>query len=89
MCRPEIGPKHFDKFKPEPVPNPARPEKPCPTYKSALHRPIRFNFQRRRIVVKGIDNQWEADFTDLTKLKMFKNGHTFVLSDIAVFSKFA
>ena len=39
VCRPEIGPKHFDKFKPEPGPkpgsNPARPEKPGPTYNSA------------------------------------------------------
>ena len=26
MCRPEIGPKYFDKLKPEPGPSPARPK---------------------------------------------------------------
>jgi len=32
VSRPEIGPKHFEKFNP----NPARPEKPSPTYNSAI-----------------------------------------------------
>jgi len=34
VCRLEIGPKHLDKLKPEPGPNPARLEKPGPTYNS-------------------------------------------------------
>jgi len=42
-----------------------------------LHRPVRRNFQRRRIIVSGIDDQWQADLIDLTKLKKFNNGHTF------------
>jgi len=54
-----------------------------------LHRPVRRNFQRRRIIVSGIDDQWQADLIDLTKLKKFNNGHTFVLIVIDVFSKFA
>jgi len=32
ICRPEIGPKHFDKLKPSPARISARPEKPVPTY---------------------------------------------------------
>jgi len=54
-----------------------------------LHRPVRRNFQRRRIIVSGIDDQWEADLIDLSKLKKFNNGHTFMLIVIDVFSKFA
>jgi len=54
-----------------------------------LHRPVRRNFQRRRIIVSGIDDQWQADLIDFTKLKKFNNGHTFVLIVMDVFSKFA
>jgi len=54
-----------------------------------LHRPVRHNFQLRRIIVSGIDDQWQADLIHLTKLKKFNNGHTFVLIVIDVFSKFA
>jgi len=54
-----------------------------------LHRPVRRNFQRRRIIVSGIDDPWQADLIDLTKLKKFNNGHTFVLIVIDVFLKFA
>jgi len=53
-----------------------------------LHRLVRRNFQRRRIIVSSIDDQWQADLIDLTKLKKLNNGHTFVLSVIDVFSKF-
>ena len=35
VCRPEISPKYYDKFKSELCPNLAQtPEKPGPTYKS-------------------------------------------------------
>jgi len=54
-----------------------------------LHHPVRRNFQRCRIIVSGIDDQWQADLIDLTKLKKFNNGHTFMLIVIDVFSKFA
>jgi len=42
VCRPEIGPKHFDKLKHEPDPNTVRPEKPGMTYNSALVYEMRF-----------------------------------------------
>jgi len=54
-----------------------------------LHRPVRRNFQRRRIIFSGIDDQWQADLIDLTKLTKFNNGNTFVLIVIDVFSNFA
>jgi len=42
VSRPEMGPKHFDKLKPEPGPNPARnparPEKSGPTYNPPLQQ---------------------------------------------------
>jgi len=54
-----------------------------------LHRPVRRNFQRPGIIVSDIDDQWQADLIDLTKLKKFNNGHKFMLIVIDVCSKFA
>ena len=33
-----------------------------------LHKPTRRRFTRRRVVVYGIDHQWQADLVDLAKL---------------------
>jgi len=44
-----------------------------------LHHLVRCNFQRRRTVVSGVDEQWQADLIDLPNPKLFTNGHTFVL----------
>jgi len=44
-----------------------------------LHRLVRRNFQRRRTVASGVDDQWQGDLLDLPNPKMFNNGHTFML----------
>ena len=54
-----------------------------------LHRPIRRKFQRRRIVVGGIDHQWQADLADVANLSKENNGYKFLLTCIDVLSKFA
>jgi len=54
-----------------------------------LHRLVRRNFQRRRTVVSGVDDQWQADLIDLPNSKMFNNGHTFMLSVVEKFSNYA
>ena len=58
-------------------------------YHGTLHRLVRRNFQRRRTVVSGVDDQWQADLIDLPNPKMFNNGHTFMLIVVEKFSNFA
>ena len=54
-----------------------------------LHKSIKRKFKRRRIIVSGIDAQWQADLIDLSSLKKHNDGYTFALTVIDVFSKFA
>jgi len=54
-----------------------------------LHRLVRRNFQRRRTVVSGVDDQWQADLFDLPNAKMFNDGHTFMLIVVEKFSNIA
>ena len=51
--------------------------------------PIRRNFQRRRVVVGGIDEQWQADLVDLISLIKENKNFQYLLTVIDVFSKFA
>jgi hypothetical protein len=39
-----------------------------------LHKPTRRRFLRRRVVVYGIDHQWQADLVDLAKLSSYNKG---------------
>ena len=54
-----------------------------------LHKPVRFNFPRNRVIVTGIDDQWQADLVDISSLARFNKGYKFLLTCINVFSKFA
>lgn len=54
-----------------------------------LHKPIRQKFRRMRVVVAGIDSQWQADLVDVVKLSRFNNGFKYLLTLIDVFSKYA
>ena len=54
-----------------------------------LHKPVKHKFQRRRVIVSGIDAQWEADLIDVTNLKKANDGFVFLLTCIDVLSKFA
>ena len=54
-----------------------------------LHKPVRHNFPRNRIIVTGIDDQWQADLVEMTSLARFNNGYKFLITCIDVFSKFA
>ena len=53
-----------------------------------LHKPSRRRFKRRRYIVDGIDDLWQADLADLQSLKRSNGGYTFVLVVIDVFSKY-
>ena len=52
-----------------------------------LHKPVRYRFRRRRVVVGGINHQWQADLVDMSRLKRYNDEHTFILTVIDVFSK--
>ena len=54
-----------------------------------LHKPVRYNFPRNRVIVTGIDDQWQADLVDVSSLARFNKGYKFLLTCIDVFSKFA
>lgn len=54
-----------------------------------LHKPVRYKFPRKRVVVGGIDHQWQADLADMSSLKQFNEGFTFLLTVIDILSKYA
>ena len=54
-----------------------------------LHKPTRRRFPRRRVVVYGIDHQWQADLVDLAKLSSYNKGFKYLLTCIDVLSPYA
>ena len=54
-----------------------------------LHKPVQYNFPRNRVIVTGIDDQWQADLVGISPLARFNKGYKFLLTCIDVFSKFA
>ena len=54
-----------------------------------LHKPVRVRFKRRRTVVGGRNQQWQADLVDVASLKKENDGTSFLLTVIDVFSKVA
>ncbi|KAJ8020517.1 hypothetical protein HOLleu_40127 [Holothuria leucospilota] len=54
-----------------------------------LHKPLRRNFKRNRVIVSGIDSQWQADLVDVSSLSRQNKGHRYILTCIDIFSKYA
>ena len=54
-----------------------------------LHKPVRIHFRRNRVIVGGIDEQWQADLVDLSSIRDYNDGENYLLTCIDVFSKFA
>lgn len=52
-----------------------------------LHKTPRRRFARRKTIVSGMNEQWQCDLIDLSRLKQQNGGMTFVLTAIDVFSK--
>eukprot|EP00732_Lithocolla_globosa_P000347 Lithocolla_globosa_v1_NODE_99_length_6376_cov_39.997943.p1 type:complete len:333 gc:universal NODE_99_length_6376_cov_39.997943:3284-2286(-) len=52
-----------------------------------LHKPVRRNIERRRVIVNGIDEQWAADLADLLRLVKDNDGFRYLLTVIDIFSK--
>ena len=45
-----------------------------------LHKPVQYNFPRNRVIVTGIDDQWQADLVDISSLARFNKGYKFLLT---------
>ena len=52
-----------------------------------LHKPVRYKFSRRKVIVGGTGHQWQADLVDVSKLSKHNNGVKYLLTCIDVFSK--
>ncbi|XP_062571179.1 uncharacterized protein LOC134233212 [Saccostrea cucullata] len=48
----------------------------------------RKGFKRRRVIVQGIDYQWEADLADVQNISEYNDGVKFLLVVVDVFSRF-
>ena len=54
-----------------------------------LHKPARRRYKRSRVIVPGIDAQFQADLVDLQNLSRYNKGYKYLLTCIDIFSKFA
>jgi hypothetical protein len=54
-----------------------------------VHKPARRNYSRNRVLVSGIDEQWQLDLADLSSLQKYNDGYKFILTCIDIFSKYA
>ena len=52
-----------------------------------LHRPVRYRFKRNRVIVRGIDKEWEADLVVMDSLSKENKGYKYILTVIDVLSK--
>lgn len=53
-----------------------------------IHKAARRNFPRRSVILKGIDDLWQADLIDVKKYYKYNNGFKFILVVIDAFSKY-
>ena len=44
-----------------------------------LHKPTRKNIQRNRVLVDGIDHEWQADLVDMSSLNKENDGVNYLL----------
>lgn len=54
-----------------------------------LHAPARRNFPRRRVLVHGRDDLWQADIVEMRPYARLNKGHNYILTIIDVLSKYA
>ena len=53
-----------------------------------LHRRARYKFPHNRVVVSGIDTQWDVDLMDMSNVAQENDGVHFVLVAIDIFSRY-
>lgn len=53
-----------------------------------IHKPCRRNFLRRKVIMKGIDDLWQADLVEMGAYADQNKGYRYLLTVIDTFSKF-
>ena len=56
---------------------------------NTLHKPARGRYQRSRVIVFEIDEQFQADLVHLQNLSPYNKGYKYLLTCIDIFSKYA
>ena len=54
-----------------------------------VHHPVKKKFERRKVVVTGIDEIWAMDLASMESFVEYNKGYKFILCIIDVFSKYA
>ena len=54
-----------------------------------LQKPARWHYKRSRVIVPGIDAQFQADLVDLQNLSRYNKGYKYLLTCLDIFSKYA
>lgn len=54
-----------------------------------LHKPVQRRFLRNRVIVNGINDQFQLDLADVSNISKYNKGVKFLLTGIDVFSKHA
>lgn len=54
-----------------------------------IHKPSRKKFIRRRVILKGIDDLWQADLVDMNAFSKYNDNYKYILTVIDCFSKYA
>ncbi|XP_018315637.1 uncharacterized protein [Mycetomoellerius zeteki] len=54
-----------------------------------LHAPARRNFSRRRVIVRGYNDLWQADIVEIRPYSSYNRGRHYILTVIDVLSKYA
>ena len=53
-----------------------------------LHKPARRNYKRRRVIVKQLNDLWQADLVEMLPYAKFNKGYRYILVVINAFSKY-
>lgn len=53
-----------------------------------LHTPARRNFLRRKVIMRSIDETWQADLVDMRKYSRSNRGYNYLLTVIDNLSKY-
>lgn len=54
-----------------------------------LHKPLQHKFPRNRVIVGGINEQFQSDLVDMQSLADFNDGYKYLLTCIDILSKYA
>ena len=54
-----------------------------------MHKPARRRYKRSRVIVPGLDAQFQADLCDVQNLSRYNKGYQCLLTCVDIFSKYA